>query len=107
VDRIIPATNAPLRASLNELLSIREQYYGQSGLYNALYQSTLKTEGINIVGDKATINLSGRVVLGGVCDNPRFEAQIKETALQFSTVKDVAVFINGVALEKILSEKGG
>lgn len=107
VDRVIPATNMPLTASLKDLVSIRDQHYGLSGLYNALYQSDLKVDDVSLIDGKATIRLSGKVTLGGVCDNPRFEAQIKETALQFSTVRAVSVFINGVPLEKVLSEKGG
>jgi hypothetical protein len=107
VERAIPATQGVLTAALRELFSIREQNYGQSGLYNALYQSDLKVESAAVIAGKATIYLTGTVKLGGACDNPRFEAQIKETALQFSTVQTVAIFINGIAIEKVLSEKGG
>lgn len=107
VDRAIPTTNAPLTASLKELFSLTDQNYGQSGLYNALYQSKLKVGSISIVSGKATINLTGSLVLGGVCDNPRVQAQIEQVALQFSTVKTVAVFLNGVSLQQALSEKGG
>ena len=106
VERIIPLTNSVLRASLNELLSVRDQNYGQSGLYNALYQSTLKLDDVTLVASKATIFLSGKVLLGGVCDNPRVDAQIKETALQFSTVKQVSILVNKIPLEQILSGKG-
>jgi len=106
VERIIPVTNAVLRASLNELLSVREQVYGESGLYNALYQSTLKLDDVGIVGGNATIYLSGKVVLGGTCDSPRVDAQIKETALQFLTVKQVSIFVNKIPLEQMLSGKG-
>ena len=35
----IPPTQAVLKAALESLLSVRDQQYGQSGLYNALYQS--------------------------------------------------------------------
>ena len=44
-DSVIPVvidiepTIAPLTAAINRLLSLDEQYYGESGLYNALYQS--------------------------------------------------------------------
>jgi hypothetical protein len=106
VERIIPVTNSVLRASLNELLSVRDQDYGQSGLYNALYQSTLKLDDVALVAGKATIYLSGQVLLGGVCDNPRVDAQLKETALQFSTVKQVSVFVNKIPLDQVLSGKG-
>ncbi|MGC9467722.1 MAG: GerMN domain-containing protein [Anaerolineae bacterium] len=110
-DSVIPVqveiepTIAPLRAALNELLAIDTQYYGQSGLYNALYQSDLSIVGINIVQGKATIALSGTLQIGGVCDAPRVEAQLKETALQFSTVNDVEVTVNGQPLEEVLSNK--
>jgi len=102
----IPATQSVLRAALEALLSLKDQFYGQSGLYNALYQSNLQVEGVKIEGGKAVINLSGTLMLGGVCDNPRVEAQIEETALQFATVSEVAVFVNGKPLEEILSLKG-
>ena len=44
-------------------------------------------------------------MLGGVCDSPRFEAQIEQTALQFSTVSNVEVFINDIPLEDVLSQQ--
>ncbi len=58
-----------------------------------------------ISGGKATIHLSGTYKLGGACHNPRLSRQIEQTALQFSTVKQVAVFINGVPLDTILTSK--
>ncbi|MBM3129063.1 MAG: hypothetical protein FJ009_10640 [Chloroflexi bacterium] len=106
VERIIPLTNAVLRASLNELLSLRASEYGESGLRNALAPSTLKVDDITLVAGRATIYLSGNLALGGACDNPRVDAQIKETALQFSTVRQVSILINKIALDKILSGKG-
>jgi hypothetical protein len=107
IDRVIPATIAPLTAALKELFSLTDRNYGQSGLYNALYQSRLKIDSISIVSGKATIRLSGSLVLGGVCDTPRVQAQIEQVALQFSTVKTVAVYLNNVPLQQALSEKGG
>ncbi len=105
VERVIAATTAPLRAALDELLTLRDRNYGQSGLINVLYQSRLQVESVSIASAKATIHLSGTLRLSGVCDNPRVEAQIEETALQFSTVRDVQVFLNNVALDKALSQK--
>ena len=105
VERVLPATTGILRASLDELLSLRERIYGQSGLFNVLYQSQLKVESVALVNAKATIHLSGTLRLSGVCDNPRVEAQIEQTALQFSTVKDVEVFLNNITLQKALSQK--
>jgi hypothetical protein len=102
---VIPRTQGVLKAALEKLLSIKEQYYGESGLYNALYQSDLQLKSVTIDQGKAIIHLTGTVMLGGVCDAPRVEAQIKQTALQFSTVSDVEVFINDILLEDVLSQK--
>lgn len=101
----IPQTQGVLRAALEKLLSAKQQFYGESGLYNALYQSDLQVEGVTIEQGKAIIHLTGTIMLGGTCDAPRLEAQIEQTALQFSTVSDVAVFINDVPLEDVLSQK--
>jgi hypothetical protein len=105
VQVVMPTTQKVLRASLEALLSNKSRFYGQSGLYNALYQSDLHVQSATIDGGKATVNLTGTLVLGGVCDNPRVEAQITETTLRFSTVQTVAVFINGKTLAEALSLK--
>jgi hypothetical protein len=107
VEREITPTIAPLRAAINELLSLRQPYYGQSGLYNALYQSDLQAGDIVIDRQgQATIHLFGQYTLGGVCDGPRFKAQLEAIALQFSTVSGVTIFINGQAIDDILSLSG-
>lgn len=101
----VPPTQGILRAALEKLFSAKQQFYGESGYYNALYQSDLQVSGVTIEQEKAIIRLTGSVMLGGVCDAPRVEAQIEQTALQFSTVNEVAVFINDVPLEDVLSLK--
>ena len=106
IEREVPPTSEPLKAALQELFKIKEQFYGQSGLYNALYQSDLRIDGVTLTGGKATVRLSGNTRLGGVCDDPRFVAQIRETVLQFRTVQDAIITVNGVPLEQFLSEKG-
>lgn len=101
----IPKTQGVLRAALKKLLSEKAQYYGESGLYNALYQSDLQVAGVTIEQGKAVIHLTGTITLGGTCDAPRLQAQIEQTARQFSTINDVAVFVNDVPLEEVLSQK--
>ncbi len=101
----IPPTRGVLKAALEALLANKDQFYGQSGLYNSLYQSDIKLESVAIKEGKATIQLSGALKLGGECDNPRVEAQILQTALQFSTVSEVEVFLNGKPLKEALSLK--
>lgn len=101
----IPKTQGVLRAALEKLLSAKKQFYGESGYYNTLYQSDLQVAKVTIEQGKAIIHLTGTIMLGGTCDAPRLEAQIEQTALQFSTVSDVVVFVNDVPLEDILSSK--
>jgi hypothetical protein len=101
-----PHTQEVLKASMETLLSMKEQFYGESGLYNALYQSDLQMESITLENGKAVINLVGTLMLGGVCDNPRVKAQLEATALQFSTVQEVSIFINGKPLDEALSLQG-
>lgn len=101
----IPRTQGVLRAALEKLLAAKQQFYGESGYYNALYQSDLRVQDVTIEQGKAIIRLTGALVLGGTCDAPRVEAQLEQTALQFSTVTDVAVFINDVPLAEVLSTK--
>src|SRR5215216_4741179 len=98
----IPHTQGVLRAALEKLLSAKQQFYGESGYYNALYQSDLQVASVTIEQGKAIIHLTGALMLGGTCDAPRVEAQLEQTALQFSTVTDVAVFVNDVPLEEAL-----
>jgi len=102
----IPATQGVLKAALESLLSVKTQYYGESGLYNALYQSDLQVENVSIADGFATVNLTGRLLMGGECDNPRIQAQLEQTVLQFPTVTKAEIFINGKTLADALSLKG-
>lgn len=93
----------PLEAALGELLAIDEEFYGQSGLYNALYQSDLTVAGIQMEGSTAIVALEGDVLLGGVCDTPRVQAQLTQTALQFEDVQNVEFLINGDPLLDVIA----
>ena len=102
----IPTTQGVLKAALVALLSIKQQYYGESGLYNTLYQSDLHLDSAAVTNGNAVVYLSGTLTLGGECDNPRVQAQLEETVLQFSTVHSVMIYINDQLLSDILSLKG-
>jgi hypothetical protein len=110
-DSIIPVkihideTSTPLPIAYEKLLSIKERNYGESGLYNTLYQSTLKVDKIKMDKDTALVYLKGSPMLGGVMDIPRVKAQLESTALQFKFVKSVKVYINDVELDQALSLK--
>jgi hypothetical protein len=102
----IPPTQGVLKAALDTLLSVKSQYYGESGLYNALYQSDLQVDSVTIKDGKAVVKLSGTLQMGGECDNPRVAAQLEETVLQFPTVKQASIFVNGRPLSDALSLRG-
>jgi len=106
VDIEIPYTQAVLRSTLESLLSLEDANYQNFGLYNALNQSKLIVDDVLIRNGEAVVSFSGELILGGVCDNPRVQAQLEETILQFSTVLSVTIYINGVPLSDILSLQG-
>jgi len=101
----IAPSQGVLRASLERLLALKDQYYGQSGLYNALYQSDLQLQGVTLEAGKAVIDLTGTLTLAGECDNPRVAAQLEATARQFPTVTAVSIYLNGRTLAEALSLK--
>jgi hypothetical protein len=102
---ITPYTTGTLRAAFVRLLSLKETSYGgELGLYNSLAQSDLTLEDVTLEGSVATVEISGQPVLGGVCDTPRFVAQLEETALQFETVNSVEILLNGEPIDEALSQ---
>jgi hypothetical protein len=98
-------SKAGIECALNNLFSIKTQTYGESGLYNALYQSKLKLDNIATSNGKTTIHISGQVVLGGACDNPRFFEQINETVKHYYENKPYEILINGKTLQSVVSLK--
>lgn len=108
VTREIPVGDVmkSIKLALQELLEVKQQNIADVGLYNALYQSNLLVEGIEIEENFATIHLAGALVLDGVCDSPRVEAQLTKTVLQFAPVTQVTIFINSIPLKEALSGKG-
>lgn len=105
VTRTIAPTRAPLAAALRLTLANHRRQYGESGLYNALYQSRLTLKRVAVVNGTATVRLAGTLRLGGVCDAPRVRAQLRRPALQFRTVHRVSISVNGVPLSRALSSR--
>jgi hypothetical protein len=100
ITRTVEAGVAPLKAAVSELLSVPHEYEG--GLGNYWYGENLKVSGVSLAGGTATIRITGRLFVAGVCDEPRIEEQIKETARQFPEVRRVRVFVNGRALARAI-----
>jgi hypothetical protein len=94
------------QAALQLLLDNHKQWYGQSGLYNALYQSDLKIKRFESKAGKLEVDLTGNMLLGGECDNPRVNDQLKATIRQSTTEStQVVIKINGTLLDDLLSQK--
>jgi len=100
VTRSVRNDGAPLKAAVRELLSMPREYEG--GLGNYWFGERLRVTGATISRGVATIRIAGRVFVAGICDEPRIEEQIKETALQFPGVRRVNVFVNGRPLARVI-----
>lgn len=98
--RTIKKTAAPLTAAIRELLVTPEKTEGKPRLENFWKGRNLKVKSVSVRNRTATIQLSGEVFVAGVCDVPRIQGQIEETARQFPTVNKVKVLIGKRTLAK-------
>lgn len=106
VRRQISLTRNPIVSALNELFAIKEQHIGESGLFNALYQSDLRVESVGVDENGiATVVLTGKAVLGGSCDTPRFIGQIEETVRAVAGVQSANILLNGITIRDALSTR--
>ena len=102
VTRTVKKTVAPLTAALNELLATPQHPAGNPTLENFWKGRNLRVVSVSILNNTATIRLAGEVFVAGICDIPRIESQIEETARQFPNVKRVRVFIGRQTLSAAL-----
>jgi hypothetical protein len=102
----VPSTEKNIQGALTRLLAIKDKDYGQSGLYNALYQSSLKLDSVTKDANGVqVVKISGTMTLGGECDNPRFLEQIKNTVVQFKSGVNAQIWINDKLLQDAVSLK--
>ncbi|XAS67310.1 GerMN domain-containing protein [Micrococcaceae bacterium Sec5.7] len=98
------ATGEPLQMALQRLLGGGTDPEAQAaGLYNALAGSTLKFVSGYFNGTTVVVNLTGAVQPGGVCDIPRMEAQLTQTAVTAVGAVRAEIYIDGVRLAEVLS----
>lgn len=95
-----PSIREPLHAAMSRLLSGPPP---ASGLYNALSSSTLQYVSGYLDGTTVVVNLTGSVQPGGVCDIPRIEAQLTQTAVTAVGATRAEIYVNGVRLAEVLS----
>lgn len=95
VERTIDPTPAPLNSAISALFDIDETTIEGYRHFIPKTTSTLSFDRAEIVDNEAQIYLTGELSgLTGVCDNPRAAIQIEETALQFSTIDTVQIYLN-------------
>lgn len=102
VTRRIKKTAVPLMAAVRELLLTPQHPDSTPTLENFWKGRNLKVRSVSIRNHIATIHISGEVFVAGVCDEPRIESQIQETARQFPSVKKVKVFIGRRSLAEAI-----
>lgn len=99
------STDDIIKATFDNMLSNHSQYYGESGLYNVLYDADLKFINSSVSAGVASVYLTGVLNLRGVCDNPRVQAVLESTAKSAAGVNQANIFINSVPLSEVLSLK--
>jgi hypothetical protein len=103
IERFTPSGSSALITNLQALLNLKTQIEPNTSYYNAVYQSSLHIDSATIDNGLAEVRLSGTVQLGGVCDDPRFTEQLRQTVLNSPGVMTADITINGQTLEQITS----
>ncbi|KAA0976067.1 hypothetical protein FQ154_12215 [Paeniglutamicibacter gangotriensis] len=110
-DSIVATETGPViyasqvEASMSTLLEDKDAEHGQSGLVNTLSASELTYVSASVAGDTVTVELSGEILSGGTCDDPRIIAQLTHTAMVAAGTVEAVILINGVDVNKYLSQK--
>lgn len=96
VNREIPYTTAPARAVIEELLKGPSPSEAEQGFFTSL-NSGVVLQSLSIVDGLARIDFNQELdrQIGGSCHVQAIWAQIAKTLLQFSTVNDVLISIDG------------
>jgi hypothetical protein len=105
VARTSPGGEEPLPAAVGALLETPADAVlskPAAGMYNALSNSDLKFLSGSFDGTTVTVYLAGTLQLGGVCDAPRVEAQLTQTAVAAVGAIRAEIYINGMGLAEAL-----
>lgn len=100
VRRTVAGSAEPLANAMRALLDGAAE--PTPGLYNSLSGSTLTFLSGTFDGTAVTVYLSGSVRPAGVCDIPRIEAQLTQTAVASVGAIRAEVYVNGVRLVEAL-----
>ena len=100
VRRAVAGSTEPLATAMRALLD--GVAAPAPGLYNSLSGSTLTFLSGTFDGTSVTVYLSGSIRPAGVCDIPRIEAQLTQTAVASVGAIRAEVYVNGVGLAEAL-----
>ncbi len=105
-DLTVEGDGSTLQAKYNRLFSLKEEYFEDTSLYNALADSDLRIQKSEIKGDGTqVVYITGTVSLGGTCDTPRVIEQITAIAQDESPTKKAEIYLNGKTLQSALSQQ--
>jgi hypothetical protein len=93
----------PLPAAIGSLLDGSEPPIAD--VYNSLSGSALDFLAGSFDGTTVTVYLAGAIRPGGVCDIPRIEAQLTQTAVSAVGAIRAEIYVNGIGLAEALSLK--
>lgn len=92
--RQVPETQAVLAATYNWLFSNPSSFDGGNYFNTVASQTNLDFQSVEIVNGVAKVYLTG-FVMGNHCADATFAAQIEQAALQYPTVNNIQVYVNG------------
>jgi hypothetical protein len=95
----------PLPAAVRTLLDVPDEGATPTPspeVYNALSGSDLKFLSGSFDGTTVTVYLAGTLSMGGVCDVPRVEAQLTQTAVSAVGAIRAEIYVNGRSLTETL-----
>jgi hypothetical protein len=95
-----------ITSALNALFGLENEDLGESGFINTLAQSDLVAESATVEAGHATVAITGTISLAGVCDNPRFIEQIRQTVLAVNGVTTADITVNETLLDDLFQPQG-
>jgi hypothetical protein len=99
ITKTIPPTTQPLNEAMKQLFALNSEIVrgpdSDQEFYNVIPKmENLKFDHATLVNGYAKVYLTGSFAgLGGVCDSPRVQAQIEETANQYQLILET--YLNG------------
>lgn len=103
VERWVSTEGNSLRNLYQDVLSLHDKTYELTGLFNALWQSSLDVQEATIVDGLATIKLTGVITKSDNCDAERIKIQLERLAVQIPGVAQTVITINDKTLDQALA----